>query len=222
MTALPLLALGFLLGVRHATDPDHVVAVSTIVSNEKRWSAAGSIGALWGLGHSLTLLLVGGCIVFFGIVVPPRLGLGMELSVALMLMVLGGLNLAGPRLGIRRWSRPSPARRMSTNARPVIVGIVHGLAGSAAVALLILAAVRDAGTALAYLGLFSFGTVVGMTAMTSAIAVPFVATARRSDRTNRWMSQGTSVMSVLFGLFMAYQVGIHDGLFSGHPVWSPH
>ncbi len=212
MTALPLLVLGFVLGLRHATDPDHVVAVSTIVSREKKWSAAGWVGALWGLGHTVTLLLVGGAIVLFGVVIPPRLGLTLELFVAVMLVLLGGLNLAG---FVKR-------SRAGMAARPLLVGLVHGLAGSAAIALLVVAAVRDVGAALAYLVIFSLGTVVGMTLMTSAIAVPFAATAHRSERTHRWMAHATGVMSVLFGLFMAYQVGVHDGLFSGHPVWSPH
>ncbi|MGH7282337.1 MAG: high-affinity nickel-transport family protein [Polyangiaceae bacterium] len=219
MTALPLLVIGFLLGVRHATDPDHVVAVSTIVSREKKWSAAGWVGALWGVGHTLTLLLVGGAIVLFGVVIPPRIGLTMELFVAVMLMGLGALNLAGIVPGLVPFAGRSRAGKA---ARPLVVGVVHGLAGSAAIALLVVTAVRDVGAALAYLVIFSLGTVVGMTLMTSAIAVPFAATAHRSERTNRWMAQATGVMSVLFGLFMAYQVGVHDGLFSGHPVWSPH
>ena len=212
VSALPLLVLGFLLGLRHATDPDHVIAVSAIVSREKKWSAASWVGALWGLGHTVTLLLVGGAIVVFGVVIPPRLGLTFELLVALTLVLLGALNLAG----IVKHSHAHTA------ARPLAVGVVHGLAGSAAIALLVVAAVRNVGAAIAYLVVFSLGTIVGMTLMTSAIAVPFAATAGRAARSNRWMAQATGLMSVLFGLFMAYQVGVHDGLFSGHPVWSPH
>src|SRR3982751_2195281 len=86
--------LGFVLGVRHATDPDHVVAVTTIVSREQRVGRAGGIGVLWGLGHTVTILLVGGAILLFDVVISPRLGLAMELSVALMLVVLGMLSLA--------------------------------------------------------------------------------------------------------------------------------
>ncbi len=93
MNLAAVLALGFFLGMRHATDADHVVAVSNIVSRERTLRAAAPIGALWGLGHTLTILLVGGAIVLFGVVIPPRLGLGMELSVAIMLVLLGGLNV---------------------------------------------------------------------------------------------------------------------------------
>jgi high-affinity nickel-transport protein len=90
---LSILLLGFFLGMRHATDADHVVAVATIVSRERTLRAAAPIGVLWGLGHTLTILLVGGTIILFGIVIPPRVGLTMEFSVAVMLILLGALNL---------------------------------------------------------------------------------------------------------------------------------
>ncbi|MEO7111330.1 MAG: high-affinity nickel-transport family protein [Polyangiaceae bacterium] len=215
-TLLPLLALGFFLGIRHATDPDHVVAVTTILAREKRVSVAARIGVLWGVGHTFTILLVGGAIIVFGIVIPPRLGLTMEFSVAVMLVLLGGLNLAGV------FGAPSSHSRVSVAARPIAIGVVHGLAGSAAIALLVLAAVHTALAAIAYLAIFSLGTVMGMMLMTSALAYPLVATQSRFTHIEPWIARGTGVVSVLFGLFMAYQVGIHDGLFSGHPVWSPH
>src|SRR5215471_11529657 len=92
---LSIIALGFFLGMRHATDADHVVAVTTIVSRERSVRGAALIGILWGLGHTLTIFLVGSFIILFGVVIPPRLGLTMELSVGLMLILLGILNLSG-------------------------------------------------------------------------------------------------------------------------------
>src|SRR5258708_30082260 len=92
MTLLSFLLLGFFLGMRHATDADHVVAVTTIVSRERTVRSAGLIGIVWGIGHTLTLFLVGGALVVFGLVIPPRLGLSLEFSVALMLIFLGVLN----------------------------------------------------------------------------------------------------------------------------------
>ena len=94
-SALLILGIGFFLGMRHATDPDHVVAVSTIVSREKSIPRAGMIGILWGVGHTITILVVGAAIILFGFVIPPRLGLALEFSVALMLILLGVLNLTG-------------------------------------------------------------------------------------------------------------------------------
>src|SRR6476620_10608870 len=111
-SALLILGIGFLLGMRHATDPDHVVAVSTIVSREKSIPRAGWIGILWGVGHPRTILVVGAAIILFGVVIPPRLGLSLEFSVALMLILLGVLNLTGVMKKIKsrftRCSRTSP------------------------------------------------------------------------------------------------------------------
>src|SRR5919197_3890196 len=95
VAVLSLTLLGFFLGMRHATDPDHVVAVSTIVTRQPTVRAALLVGSLWGVGHTLTIVAVGGAIVFFTIVIPPRLGLSMEMAVALMLIVLGMWNLTG-------------------------------------------------------------------------------------------------------------------------------
>src|SRR5579872_2398307 len=114
VTLFSFLLLGFFLGMRHATDADHVVAVSTIVSRERTVRNAALIGIFWGIGHTLTLLLVGGAIVLFGLVIPPRLGLSLELSVALMLILLGLLNLKS----FTRWIRQT-ARADVTHGREI-------------------------------------------------------------------------------------------------------
>src|ERR1700733_13464314 len=92
---LSILAVGFFLGMRHATDPDHVIAVTTIVSNQRNRLRSALIGAFWGVGHTLTIFLVGAGIILFNLVIPVRLGLSMELSVAVMLIILGLMNIAG-------------------------------------------------------------------------------------------------------------------------------
>src|SRR5256885_16569848 len=102
MAALFILGIGFFLGMRHATDPDHVVAVSAIVSRENSLPRAGWIGVFWGVGHTITILVVGAAIILFGIVIPPWLGLALEFSVALMLILLGALNLTRAM----RWISP--------------------------------------------------------------------------------------------------------------------
>ena len=107
LSSISILLLGFLLGMRHATDADHVVAVTTIVSEEGSVRRASGIGALWGIGHSITVLLVGGAIIAFRLAIPPRLGLALEFSVALMLIALGLITLAGRRVGsVRAWRGP--------------------------------------------------------------------------------------------------------------------
>src|ERR1700729_52413 len=115
ITLLSIIALGFFLGMRHATDPDHVIAVTTIVSRQRSIRHAALIGALWGLGHTITILVVGSLIILFGIVIPPRLGLTMELSVGLMLILLGILNLSGIMQRITETFTPS---QMGTHSNP--------------------------------------------------------------------------------------------------------
>ena len=104
ITLLSITMLGFVLGMRHAIDPDHVVAVTTIVSRERTVFHAAAIGALWGVGHTFTILLVGSAIILFRIHIPPRLGLSMELSVGFMLILLGVLNLTGALRHAMEWA----------------------------------------------------------------------------------------------------------------------
>jgi hypothetical protein len=198
--------------MRHATDPDHVVAVTTIVTDQPSLRRAGMVGALWGIGHSITILLVGGALVVFRLAIPARLGLAMEFGVALMLIVLGIANLAGRTL--------SPAGGAQAAARPIVIGFIHGLAGSAFVALLVLAAVPSPWLGLVYLALFGLGTVGGMMLITAAIAAPSAMTARRFGNAQRYLRLASGVASVVFGLFLARQ-GIADGLFSAAPQWTP-
>jgi high-affinity nickel-transport protein len=268
ITILSIVLLGFFLGMRHATDADHVIAVTTIVSRERTLKVAAWVGALWGIGHTLTILVVGIPIILFSVVVPPRVGLGMEFSVALMLILLGVLNLVvvvrsirdarvlattgagvshthahqhgdyvhhhphghGPehhphraddtplaRLD-RRFDRLAAYRML----RPLVVGVVHGLAGSAAIALLVLTTIRSPTWAIVYLLVFGLGTVAGMMLVTIALAVPFAYSNERFAATNRSLRMATGLLSLGFGLFLAYQIGVVDGLFTSNPRWTPH
>jgi high-affinity nickel-transport protein len=231
--ALALLVVGFVLGLRHATDSDHVVAVTAIVSRTRTARAAIAVGALWGLGHTATILLVGGAIVLFGIVIPPRIGLSMEMSVAAMLVVLGVMNLTGALRRIRDKAHSASHATPNGNrgadfglglggiVRPLVVGVVHGLAGSAAVALLVLATMRDPVWAIFYLSMFGVGTVLGMMLLTATMAVPIAAVAQRSGQLERLLVSATGFVSISFGLFLAYRVGILDGLLVGVPAWNP-
>lgn len=136
MTLFSILALGFFLGMRHAIDADHVIAVTTIVTQQRKVSSAALTGISWGIGHSLTLLIVGAAIVLFGVVVPERLGMSLEFCVALMLVLLGLLNLSSFRRSQNEAHEHSHHHGSYLRFRPVVVGAVHGLAGSAALALL--------------------------------------------------------------------------------------
>ena len=203
MTLLLTFITSLLLGMRHATDPDHVIAVTTIVWSERSLAKAARIGALWGLGHSLTILLVGGAMIGFKVAFSVRLGLSMELTVAIMLIVLGLLNLSSVSA---RSTRVSPAR-------PVLIGVVHGLAGSAGAALLLVPLIDDPRFAALYLLVFGLGTIAGMSLVTLAIAAPALAVGAPTARVQRSLRVASGVVSVAFGLYLAHKVGIVDGLF---------
>src|SRR5258708_557311 len=262
-TLFAIMLLGFFLGIRHATDPDHAVAVTTSVTRERTILHATWIGALWGLGNTSTILAVGSAIILFKPTIPPRLGLSMELSVGLTLILLGALNLTGI---LRRAIEWITLRRLGSGAhshflfgrwivhthdadgepilldsisllgwtplwwkqlgvfhilRPLVVGIVHGLAGSAAVALLVLATISHPSWAIGYLLIFGLGTVAGMMLITAAIAIPFAYSLQRFVRLNRGLAVASGFVSVAFGLFLCYQIGFVDGLFTSHPSWIP-
>ena len=209
--------LGFLLGLKHATDADHVVAITTIVAREKSFRRAAWIGGLWGIGHSLTVLLVGGALVVFRLAMPPRVGLALEFAVALMLILLG-FNTLRPGVGVAPHTHEIPR---FNGLRPLVIGVVHGLAGSAAAALLVLAAIPDTLYALAYLFIFGVGTVAGMTLITALLAVPSVYAAGRVVRLQTGIRLAAGVLSLAFGIFVAREIIVNGGLFSSVPVWSP-
>lgn len=255
---LAVISLGFFLGMRHATDADHVLAVSTIVSRHRTIGSAARIGLWWGVGHTLTILVVGTGIVLFGWVIPPRVGLSMEFSVGLMLILLGVVTLVaalrraddtaiplaqasdhihshvhrhgdyihthphghGPEAHphtpddtpLARFDRRFGPRSSYQQVRPLIVGMVHGLAGSAAVALVVLATIRHPLWSLLYILLFGAGTIAGMMLITAVIATPF-AYGRSSARVTRGLRLAAGLLSLGFGLLLAYRIGFVDGLF---------
>ncbi|MEO7713643.1 MAG: high-affinity nickel-transport family protein [Gemmatimonadaceae bacterium] len=207
---LSVLALGFLLGMRHATDPDHVVAVTTIVTQQRSLARAARTGVLWGLGHTVTILLVGGAIVLLKVrldQIPAKVGLSLEFAVAVMLVVLGLLTLAG---GERRVA--------DSTSRPLTVGFVHGLAGSAAVVTLPqVALIPDPRWAVGYLAVFGIGTIAGMLLVTASIAAPALFATRRFSGMNRSLRIASGLASVGFGLVLAHRIGFVDGLFTVMP-----
>lgn len=250
--ALVVVALGFFLGMRHATDPDHVLAVTTIVTRGFDLRRAAMIGVLWGLGHSLTVLAVGSAIVLFNVVIPDTAGRGMEMLVGAMLVALGLVNvLAFVRLRLRSWPQVAgvsahvhshahahgdyvhahvhghapdvhphaPDRTpvafldrvagrwpFYAAARPVAIGVVHGLAGSVAVTLLVVAVVPEPSWAVAYLLVFGLGTIVGMLIVTVSLASAVRLAARRSERLLQHVGLVAGLASIVFGIVFAHQV----------------
>ena len=262
-----IIALGFFLGMRHATDPDHVIAVTTIITRQRRIARAALTGIVWGIGHTLTIFVVGAAIILFDLVIPPRIGLSMELSVGLMLMVLGVMNLssfwrampgkreqsgaesivhshphshgeyvhnhphghspevhshAPEETPLARLDRRMGKLSLYRQARPLVIGVVHGLAGSAAVALLVLTTIRDSRWAIAYLLVFGAGTIAGMMLITLSLASAFHFLGNVRENFSRRLGVAAGLISLAFGLVLAYQICFVNGLLRAHPQWTPH
>ena len=274
LNVLSFLLLGFFLGMRHATDADHVVAIATIVSRERSMVGSALIGAAWGVGHTMTVMAVGAAIIVFGVVIPPRLGLSMEFAVGIMLVLLGILTLTGMgrAVGVAHVhagvpgghghaldlhdhlhahgdylhqhphghlpgahghvEEHTPLARLDRSGlgrmayyswlRPFVVGLVHGLAGSAAVALMVLSIIREPLAAVGYLLLFGLGTIVGMMLITLILSAPFVFTAVNLPKFNWRLRVASGLVSFLFGVVLIYSIGFAEGgLFTDAPVWKP-
>jgi hypothetical protein len=272
LNVVSFLFLGFFLGMRHATDADHVVAIATIISRERTMKGSALIGAAWGIGHTFTVLAVGIAIIGFGVVIPPRVGLSMEFAVGIMLVVLGVLTLTGMgrAVGILAGAgapggrmldihdhvhahgdyvhrhphghepdahghaeHQTPLARLDHSwlsrlnlyqwMRPFVVGLVHGLAGSAAIALMVLSVIHNTSTAFGYLLLFGLGTIGGMMLITLVLSVPFAFTAVNLPKFNWRLRVASGLISFAFGIILIYGTGFaNGGLFSDAPSWKPH
>jgi high-affinity nickel-transport protein len=272
LNVMSFLLLGFFLGMRHATDVDHVVAIATIVSRERSVAGSALIGAAWGVGHTVTVMAVGAAIIVFGVVIPPRLGLSLEFAVGIMLVLLGVLTLTGmgrtvgaahahagvpggdaldlhnhlhahgdyvhrhphghgpgthghaeERTPLARLDRSRLARIAFYEwLRPFAVGLVHGLAGSAAVALMVLSIIREPVAALGYLLLFGLGTIVGMMLITLILSAPFAFTAVNLPKFNWRLRVASGLVSFVVGVVLIYGIGFAEGgLFTEAPTWEP-
>jgi high-affinity nickel-transport protein len=242
------LGFGFSLGLKHALEADHLVAVTTVVSEQRGLLRSSLVGMLWGVGHTVSLLAAGVLVILLRVTIPERVALLLELAVALMIVFLGSrilyfvlrgrrslhthihthggsththLHFHGPEdahalgraAGPREQHAPHGHDSHEEHAglwgwRPVVVGMVHGLAGSAALTLLILTElVRDGSRTLgmAYLLLFGLGSIVGMLLMSLLIGLPFVFTARRFEQFNTPVRLLTGLASVAFGIFYAWE-----------------
>jgi high-affinity nickel-transport protein len=249
MNPFTILAVGFLLGLKHATDADHVAAVTTIVSHAHKLTSAAMIGISWGIGHTIMIIVVGIAIILFHISIPAKLQLSFEFVVAIALVVLGILNLTGimqkllgafsgvhshfhqhDRMHIHVHhhdaSLHEKSRRHEAVAefitqhgvfqllRPLIVGLIHGLAGSAAVALLVLGSISDQNLALLYLCIFGIGTIIGMMLITTILGGVIITGSRKFERFDRVVTVLSGIISVIYGLYFGYHIGVVEGLFT--------
>lgn len=202
MNIISIVGLGLFLGLKHAIDADHVIAVSTIVSKQKNIFHATLVGIAWGVGHTIMIIVVGMMIIFFHVSIPVRLQLFFEFSVAIVLVLLGLKNLhLTPHAHTHVSQSNAPIL-----VRPFVVGLVHGLAGSAAIALLILSSISDERLAIMYLGVFGLGTIVGMTSVTTLIAIPFVFSQSKFYKLDRVFTTIAGIVSILYGIYYGFRL----------------
>jgi ABC-type nickel/cobalt efflux system permease component RcnA len=243
LSAATVLAFGFVLGLKHAVEADHLAAVSTIVSERKSLLSSSLVGGLWGIGHTISLLIAGVAVMLLHIKISERMGQALEFSVGLMLVALGlnalrkllrhgQLHLHLHQHGSRAHVHPhlhdgSPETDPHTHhglrldqhqgsrlsARPLLVGMMHGFAGSAALMLLVLSTINSRLIGLLYIAVFGGGSIGGMMLMSALVGLPVHFTARRFTRANLALRCLAGLFSLSFGLLMVYRIGFTDGLF---------
>ena len=235
LSTASVLAFGFVLGLKHAVEVDHLAAVSTIVSERKNLLSSLLIGGLWGVGHTISLLITGVLVILFHVEIGERLALFLEFCVGLMLIALGAnalrklwrgghLHLHIHNHGGRAHVHPHihdgeqetgthTHHGLRPGMRPLLVGMLHGLAGSAALMLLVLSTITRPLVGFAYIIIFGVGSIGGMMIMSALVSLPLYLTATRFNRVNLMMRTLAGLFSLSFGLFVIYQIGVTGNLF---------
>lgn len=238
-----LLGLGLVFGLKHATEVDHVVAVSAIVSEHRSVFRSALVGGLWGAGHTASLVIVGVVVLVFRVTVPAPVANWLELGVALMIIALGViavLRVLRKRSGLHIHRHlhqhshdgqshvhihfhehetkhegfgPRHSHAISQiGFKPFLVGAMHGLAGSAALTLLVLTQIQSVSLGLLYLAVFGIGSTLGMLLMSGLIGLPFALSAPRISSLNFGLQTIAGAISIAFGLWYAYEAAIANNL----------
>ncbi|MDQ4119966.1 MAG: urease accessory protein UreH [Acidobacteriota bacterium] len=228
------LALGFLLGLKHAVESDHLAAVSTIVTERKSLFGSAIVGGVWGLGHTISLFVAGVFVLLLDFQISEQTERMLEFCVGAMLVLLGlnvlrklmfGAKLhfhahehggrlhAHPHLHERGAAdEPHTHHGLSFSPRSLIVGMIHGLAGSAALMLLVIPTIESRPLGLLYILIFGAGSIAGMMLMSLLVGLPFTLTAGKFNRLNHAMQSVAGIASIGFGLLIVYEKGITEGL----------
>lgn len=217
VTLISVLAIGFLLGIKHAVEPDHVIAVSTMASQSKKLWQASLAGVFWGIGHTATLFFIGIVLIMLNNDIPEKWSLTLEFLVGIMLVYLGVVSMLSIRkkreLDKRHMELHNPPIKKMTYYKSVFIGFVHGLAGSAAMVILTMSTVKSVWEGALYIIVFGVGTVIGMLLFTTIIGVPFILNMKRTV-TSKALIFATGAVSTVFGFYYMYNLGFNDGLFS--------
>jgi sulfite exporter TauE/SafE len=214
---LSILGLGFVLGIKHAIEPDHVIAVSTIASQSKKLSRSSLAGVFWGIGHTATLFIIGIMLILMKGEIQEKWAMTLEFLVGVMLVYLGTTSiLSFKNAHVHKHEHNGEVHKHQHKdidyIKPLIVGLVHGLAGSAAMVLLTISTVKSVWEGAAYILVFGVGTIIGMLFFTTIIGVPFVLSAKKVS-INKTLTQITGIISTVFGIYYMYNLGVTEGLF---------
>ena len=215
-----LVALGFVLGLRHATEADHLAAISTIVTERRSLLSPLLVGGLWGFGHTLSLLIAGVGVLLLRYQMTDGVAHALEACVGIMLVLLGANVL---RTLMHRGASHSHDHTTTGShsqaavwlvARPLLVGMVHGLAGSAPLLLLTLTAASSPLAAFSYIAVFGVGSMMGMAIMSVLLSVPARLTVDHFARTHLALRGLSGLFSVTLGLLIVYENGVLNRLFA--------
>ncbi|WP_423798443.1 sulfite exporter TauE/SafE family protein [Neobacillus sp. SAB-20_R2A] len=228
---LSILGLGFALGIKHAIEPDHVIAVSTIASQSKKLLRSSLAGVFWGIGHTATLFIIGIIIILMKGEIPEKWAMSLEFLVGIMLVYLGvSTVLSFKSIHIHQHEHHGEEHKhvhshthMGKHGhkhkhknvsylKSMVIGLIHGLAGSGAMVLLTMSTVHSVWEAAIYILIFGVGTIIGMLFFTTIIGIPFVFSSKKIGL-NKSLTQITGVISIVFGIFYMYNLGVTEGLF---------
>jgi len=237
-SAFGILGLGLVYGLKHATEADHIIAVSTIVSEHRKLLRAALVGALWGLGHTVSLVIVGVIVLALKVAIPETIAGWLEFAVAIMIIVLGIMALRrafryrsnlhrhphehGLVLHSHLHFHETAVDHANSNAhshevlrlglKPAIVGAIHGLAGSAALTLLVLTQIESPVLGLLYLIVFGIGSILGMLFMSGLVGLPFVLSSSSVGRVQYQLQLFAGILSIVFGIWYGYETGVASGI----------
>jgi hypothetical protein len=234
LSILSLLGLGFVLGLKHALDADHLAAVSTIATEKRSLLGSSLIGMWWGIGHTISLLIAGSLVLLLHLQIGPRTEEALEFCVGIMLIVLGANALRKLRHGGKvhmhphehdgHWhvhphvheketrDAPHTHHGLKLGARPLLIGMVHGMAGSAALTLLVLATISSALVGFLYIAIFGAGSIGGMAMMSTLFALPSKLNAKRFRKMNFAFRGLAGLASLGLGAFTVYQIAFVNHL----------
>lgn len=229
-----ILGFGFLIGLKHAIEADHVAAVTAMVSERKSlWSSAG-IGGVWGLGHTISLLIAGGLVLLLNFEISETTERWLEFGVGVMLALLG-LNVlrkvisgghlhfhthehshdthTHPHLHDHNEHQHTDAHQPPTRSpKALIIGMVHGIAGSAALMLAIIPTIDSKVVGMLYILVFGVGSIGGMMLMSFIVGLPFHFSATRSKRFHQTLQAAAGLFSVVLGFWIIYEKGFADAI----------